>query len=247
MGGQQGLASAGERGRTERLQLACPPGAGAGAGAGAALVERRPGSKATLGSAPVPAALPTSPAPPPARTRLAVVPCFWLQYRGALVGHALVGVAAALQARGGGAARKGVREQALWPARARAPPAPCCAAAPLANPPGCARPLAHPPTRPTTTTSPVPATSCRGQALHAPRPGPRPSRLDVGHHQALGARFAQYLAEHLDALAAGQQVGHGHARHARHLNVVVPGRERMCVGGGGGGGGGAIMCMRMRV
>ena len=43
----------------------------------------------------------------------------------------------------------------------------------------------------------------------------------VGHEQVLLPGLAQDLAEHLDGLDAREQEGHGNARDARHLDVVV--------------------------
>lgn len=49
----------------------------------------------------------------------------------------------------------------------------------------------------------------------------RRADLEEGDQQVLLACFAQDLAEHFDGLAAGEQEAHRHARHTRHLNVVV--------------------------
>lgn len=46
------------------------------------------------------------------------------------------------------------------------------------------------------------------------------AHLDEGDDEALLARLAQQLGEDLDGLAFRQQEGHGHPRHARHLDVV---------------------------
>jgi len=65
------------------------------------------------------------------------------------------------------------------------------------------------------------------QPHHPPSHSTPPhTHLHVGHHQVLGARLAQDLGEHLDGLAARKEVGHGHARHARHLNLRPRGRSK---------------------
>ncbi len=61
----------------------------------------------------------------------------------------------------------------------------------------------------------------RGSLVAHPLAGGRPAGLDVGDEEAARARLAQQLREHLDGLAAGEQVAHGHACDPGHLHVVV--------------------------